>query len=73
MTQVFFVILQETIMPFQLKSGTLAKGTAKKSITVFILASQTTSEAGYIAGSSLKQLPAPKANSSLMICMHEIS
>lgn len=59
MTQVFFVILQETIMPFQLKSGTLAKGTAKKSITVFILASQTTSEAGYIAGSSLKQLPAP--------------
>ncbi|GHA66752.1 putative cytosol aminopeptidase [Formosimonas limnophila] len=44
-------------MQFSLKSGSAAKGTAKKVATTFILASQTTSEAAYISGSSLKQLP----------------
>lgn len=45
-------------MSFHLKSGAPAAGRAKKLATVFIIASQTTTETAYIAGTSLQQLPA---------------
>ena len=55
-------------MPFHLKSGALAKGSAKKLNCVFILSTQTSSETAYIAGASLNKLP-PAAQTQMALAI----
>jgi leucyl aminopeptidase len=53
-----FFILQETTMSFQLKSGALPSGSAKKIATHFIIASQNDAQAAQICPATLSTLPA---------------